>query len=180
MSGQDAHPSQPIAPGDVFGSPDHDLRATVLHADRYLFRADVHVGPRGNGGPLHRHLRQEERFLVHEGAVRVREGVRGSRVVGAGEEVAVAPGRPHTFRAIGQGAYFTAEFRPAWHIAEVFRDIFAASSEGRLQRHGYPRLMEVTALIDAYPDDFFYAPFIPVTAQRALARLLRRRTRQPT
>jgi hypothetical protein len=33
MIPEDAHPSQPVATGEVFESPDHDLRATVLHAE---------------------------------------------------------------------------------------------------------------------------------------------------
>ena len=116
--------------------------------------------------------------MLHEGAVRVREGLRKSRVVEAGEEVAVPPGRPHTFETVGRGAHFTAEFRPAWQIAEVFRDIFAASTQGRLERHGYPQLRELAVLIEAYPEDFFYTPFAPVAAQRALARLVTRRAKR--
>jgi mannose-6-phosphate isomerase-like protein (cupin superfamily) len=78
--------------GDVLESPVFDLRAVVLETSRDLLRADVRVGARGNGGPLHRHLRQEERFLVRDGTLRVRDGFRESRVVYPGEEVAIPPG----------------------------------------------------------------------------------------
>jgi quercetin dioxygenase-like cupin family protein len=169
------HPSEAVAPGDVLESPAHDLRAVVLETSRELLRAEVHAGSRGNGGPLHRHLRQEERFLVHEGALRVREGLRHSRIVEAGNEVAVRPGRPHTFQVVSDRAHFIAEFRPAWQIAEVFRDVFALSANGRLFRDRYPRLRDVASLIQRYPEDFFYAPFAPTALQRLIADLLTRR-----
>jgi hypothetical protein len=65
-------PSQAVAVGDVLESPVHDLRAVVLETNRDPLKAEVHAGGLGNGGPLHRHLRQEERFLVREGALRIR------------------------------------------------------------------------------------------------------------
>lgn len=145
--------------------PAFDLRAVVLEASRDLFRADVRVGGRGNGGPLHRHLRQEERFLVHEGVLRVRDGFRESRLVEAGGEVAIPPGRPHTFSVVGDSAHFVAEFRPACQIAEVFRDVFAlADADGR------PKITDLLALAEVYPEDFFYAPLIPPALQRSIGR----------
>jgi hypothetical protein len=75
---------QVIAPGDVVESPTFDVHAVVLDISRDLLRTEVQAGSRGNGGPLHRHLRQEERFLVRDGALRVRQGLRGARVVEAG------------------------------------------------------------------------------------------------
>jgi mannose-6-phosphate isomerase-like protein (cupin superfamily) len=166
-----------VAPGDVLDSQALGLRATVLESDGDLFRADVRASGGGNGGPLHRHLRQEERFLVHEGALRVREGIRGARIVEAGEEVAIRPGRPHTFAVVSERAHFTAEFRPAWEIAEVFRDVFALLDERRVGRRGVLRLKDVALLIDRYPDDFFYSALLPTALQRALALPLARRAR---
>jgi mannose-6-phosphate isomerase-like protein (cupin superfamily) len=127
MAASADHPREAIAPGDVLDSPAFDLHVVVLETSRDLLRADVRAGGRGNGGPLHRHLRQEERFLVRDGALRVRQGLRGARVVEAGGEVAVPPGTPHTFQVVGDEAHFIAEFRPAWRIAEVFRDLLRCS-----------------------------------------------------
>jgi hypothetical protein len=59
-------------------------------------------------------------------------------------------------------------------IAEVFRDIFALDAEGRLDRRGNPNLRDVAVLIERYPEDFFYAPFVPTAIQRLIARLLTR------
>jgi quercetin dioxygenase-like cupin family protein len=167
-------PGRPVQVGDVLESPTFDLRAVVLETSRHLLRAEVNVGRRGNGGPLHRHLRQEERFLVRDGVLRVRDGFRETRLVEAGEEVAILPGRPHTFTAVGAGAHFIAEFRPAWHIAEVFRDVFALSD-----RHGRPRFTDLLALTQKYPEDFFYAPVIPPALQRGMGRFFARRRGTP-
>jgi hypothetical protein len=157
-----------VAAGDVLESPALGLRATVISSDRDLFRAEVHAAGGGNGGPLHRHLRQEERFLVHAGRLRVRAGLRVSRLVEAGEEVSIRAGRPHTFTVVSDSADFTAEFRPAWQIAEVFRDVFARLGARRSLR---PR--DVAVLIDRYPDDFFYSALLPIALQRALVPLAR-------
>lgn len=167
-----------VAPGDVLDSQALGLRVTVLDSDRDLFRADVHAARGGNGGPLHRHLRQEERFLVHEGALRVREGLRGARIVEAGEWVATRAGRPHTFAVASERAHFTAEFRPAWEIAEVFRDVFALLDERGTGRLGGLRLKDAAVLMDRYRDDFFYSALLPTALQRALALPLARRARR--
>lgn len=180
MAASADQPRQAIAPGDALDSPAFDLHAVVLETSRDLLRAEVRAGGRGNGGPLHRHPRQEERFLVRDGALRVRQGLRGARVVEAGGEVVVPPGKPHTFQVVGDEAHFITEFRPAWRIAEVFRDLFALDAEGRLDRRGNPKLRDVAVLIERYPEDFFYAPFIPTAIQRSIARLLTRgRSDQP-
>ena len=172
-------PGRLVRVGDVVEGPAFDLRAVVLETNRDLLRAEVDAGKRGNGGPLHRHLRQEERFLVREGVLRVRDGFRRSRLVEPGGEVAIPPGRPHTFSVVSDGAHFIAEFRPAWHIAEVFRDVFALSVGGRVDRRGRPRLTDLLALSERYPEDFFYAPVIPPALQRAIGRFVARRQGTP-
>jgi hypothetical protein len=116
---------------------------------------------------LHRHIRQEERFLVHKGTLRVREGLRGTQLVEAGSQVAIPAGRAHTFTVVSEEAHFIAEFRPAWEISRVFADVFARLDERRV-----PRPREVAALMDRCPQDFFYAALVPIALQRAVARLI--------
>ncbi len=172
MPASASQPGRLVQVGDVLEGPAFDLRAVLLETSRDLFRAEVHVGRRGNGGPLHRHLRQEERFLVRDGVLRVRDGFRESRLVEAGGKVAIRPGRPHTFAVVGDGAHFIAEFRPAWQIAEVFRDVFALGDP-----RGKPRFTELFALTERYPEDFFYAPVIPPAVQRGIGHFFARRRR---
>jgi quercetin dioxygenase-like cupin family protein len=159
----------------MIDNPALGLRSVVLEASPDLLRSEVEADAGGNGGPLHRHMRQEEHFLVQEGTLRVRLGLRGSRVVRAGEEVVIPRGTPHTFKAEEAGARFVAEFRPPWRIGEFFQELFALSTEGRLDRRGNPRLTDLAVLMQRYPEDFFYAPVVPPAVQRALARPLARR-----
>ena len=154
------------------------LRSRVLASTPELLRAETEAGGGGNGGPLHRHLRQEERFLVQEGQLRVRVGLLGSRVVGPGQQAVVPIGTPHTFRVEGEGARFITEFRPAWKIAEVFQELFALAAEGGLSPRGNPKLSDLALIMARHPDDFFYAPVVPPAVQRALLRPLARRAEQ--
>jgi len=166
-----------ISPGEEIANPALHLRAVVLDSSPELLRAEVEAGEGGNGGPLHRHLRQEERFVVSEGTVRVRQGLRGSQLVGPGETVAVPIGKPHTFEVEGGGARFVTEFRPAHRIGGFFRELFGLATEGRLDRRGNPRLTDLAVLMERYPEDFFYLPVIPPAVQRALGRPLARRAK---
>jgi hypothetical protein len=70
----------------------------------------------------------------------------------------------HTFEAEVDSTY-TAEFRPALRVEEFFRDLFALPTDER----GNPRVGDAARLMRAYPDEFLYFPFIPVSVQRALA-----------
>lgn len=57
-----------------------------------------------NGGPLHIHRRQEERFIVETGSLLVRRDRERIRV-GPGEEVRIPPGTAHTWRAEGESSF---------------------------------------------------------------------------
>jgi quercetin dioxygenase-like cupin family protein len=170
MAVASGHPGG-IAAGDVVENPALRLRSTVLEASPGLLRSETEVGAGGSGGPLHRHLRQQERFLVMEGTLRVRTGLRGSRLVGPGEELTVPMGKTHTFSA-ENAARFITEFCPAWQIAPFFQELFALASDGRVDKRGNPRLTDLALLMQKYPEDFFYAPVVPPAAQRAVGRLL--------
>jgi mannose-6-phosphate isomerase-like protein (cupin superfamily) len=167
-----------ISPGEEIVNPALQLRAVVLDSSPQILRSEVEAGSGGNGGPLHRHLRQEERFVVREGTIKVRQGLRGSQLLGPGETVTVPIGTPHTFEVEGGDARFVTEFRPPHRIGEFFRELFALATEGRLDRRGNPRLTDLAVLMQRYPEDFFYLPVIPPGVQRALGRLLSIRARQ--
>jgi mannose-6-phosphate isomerase-like protein (cupin superfamily) len=126
-------------------------------------RAHVEGTERANGGPPHIHLLQEERFIVHTGALNVRHG-RDRIRVGAGEEIRIPPKVVHTFQAETETSY-TVEFRPALGVWEFFRDLFALPTD----RRGNPRIGDAARLMRAYPDEFLYFPLVPVPVQRALA-----------
>lgn len=175
MAGSSPEQAAAISPGDELVNPALHLRAVVLESSPQLLRAEVDADSGGNGGPLHRHLRQEERFVISDGKVRVRQGLWGSRLLGPGETLAVPAGTPHTFKVEGDGARFVTEFRPAHRIASFFKDLFALATEGRLDRRGNPRVADLAVLMQRYPEDFFYLPVIPPAVQRGLAGPLARR-----
>lgn len=116
-----------------------------------------------NGGPLHIHRRQEERFMVVSGVLLVRRGQKRIRV-GPGEEIRIAPGTAHTWRAETESS-FIAEFRPALHTWEFFREVLVLPTD----RRGNPRIGAFARLMRAYPDESPSFPFIPAAVQRALA-----------
>src|SRR5690348_14270611 len=111
------------APGAVFES--QFMTSTLLELSEAAFRIEVEARRGAGGGPLHRHLHQTERFIVHDGTLRVRTGLRGQRLVGAGEEIVVPAGRPHTFGLESDRAHFTAEFTPPLQVADYFLELFA-------------------------------------------------------
>jgi mannose-6-phosphate isomerase-like protein (cupin superfamily) len=126
-------------------------------------RAHVEGAKGANGGPPHIHLLQEERFIVHSGALQVRRG-RDRITVAAGQDIRIPPRVPHTFRAESDSTY-RVEFRPALRIEQFFRELFAL----RTDRRGNPRIGDAARLMRAYPDEFLYLPFVPVSVHRALA-----------
>jgi hypothetical protein len=84
--------------------------------------------------------------------------------VGPGEDVRIPAKVRHTFEAEVDSTY-TAEFRPVLRVDEFFRDLFALPTDKR----GNPRIADAARLLRAYPEEFLYFPFIPVSVQRALA-----------
>jgi quercetin dioxygenase-like cupin family protein len=147
------------APGDVFEY--ETMRSTLLALDDEVFRTEVEAQPTARGGPLHRHLHQEERFIVKEGVLRVRLGFRGSRLVGPGEEIVIPAGRPHTFSVETNGARFTAEFKPPLRLPHYFRELFELADPG---------LRALAGLARRYPEEHLYLAVIPPTVQRMALR----------
>jgi quercetin dioxygenase-like cupin family protein len=147
------------APGDVFTYD--TMQSTLLELSDEMFRTEVEADHRASGGPLHRHLHSEERFIVHEGVLRVRSGLRGSRLVHPGEEIAIPAGRPHTFGVVTETARFTAEFTPPKRMAFYFLELF------ELDR---PTLRDLARLARRYPEEHIYMPIVPPAIQRALLR----------
>ena len=154
--------SEGVSSAEILEGRGMRIRRDASSSDE-LLRAHVEAAKGANAGPLHIHLRQEERFIVHSGMLRVRRG-RERIHVGPGEEVRIPAKVRHTFEAEVDSTY-TAEFRPALRVDEFFRDLFALPTDKR----GNPRLGGAARLMRAYPDEFLYFPFIPVSVQRAMA-----------
>lgn len=93
-------------------------------------RAEVRLEP-GGFVPRHLHLRQDERIEILAGSIRYR--TRGEdRIMGPGDTAAVARRRIHRVANAGSGeAIFVLDVRPARHIEQTIRSMFAV---GRLLR----------------------------------------------
>jgi mannose-6-phosphate isomerase-like protein (cupin superfamily) len=116
-----------------------------------------------NGGLMHIHPHQEERFIVETGALLVWRGRERIRI-GPGEDVRIPPGTAHTWRAETESR-FTAEFRPALRTWDFFREVLVLPTD----RRGNPRIGDYARLIRKYPHECPSFRFIPAAAQRALA-----------
>jgi mannose-6-phosphate isomerase-like protein (cupin superfamily) len=156
------------APGVTLENPELGLRATVVEATPAIVSSRVIGAPGANGGPLHRHLRTEERFIVESGTVRVRRGLRGSVLASAGDTVVIPAGQPHSFLVEGGEAVFLTEFRPPHRIGDFFQELFALATGGHLDKRGNPRPADLAVLMHAYPEDFFYPPLVPPALLRTL------------
>ena len=93
------------------------IRRDETSSDEVL-RAHVEAVKGANAGPLHIHVRQEERFIVDRGMLLVRRG-RERIHVGPGEDVRIPAKVRHTFEAEVDSTY-TVEFRPALRVEEFF------------------------------------------------------------
>jgi mannose-6-phosphate isomerase-like protein (cupin superfamily) len=147
--------------GTVFDS--RFMTSTLLELSETAFRSEVEARRGAGGGPLHRHLHQTERFIVRDGALRVWTGLRGSRLVTAGEQIVIPAGRPHTFRVVGERVRFTAEFTPPLRVADYFLELFTLEDPG---------LRDIARLAGRYPREHFYLPVVPAGVQRAFLSLL--------
>ncbi len=137
------------------------MRSTPLEMSDDVFRTRVTAGPNAGGGPLHRHMHQTERLAVEEGTLRVRTGLRGSRLIGPGEDVVIPPGTPHTFSVESPSARYIDEFTPRLKVPEYFEELFALNN---------PSLGDMARLAHKYPKEHFYLPMVPPVIQRAVLR----------
>ena len=160
MQDQPPDPSrEPYEMGDevALGS----MRSTPLEMTDDVFRTRVKAGPNAGGGPLHRHMHQTERLMVEQGTLRVRTGLRGSRLIGPGEDVVIPPGKPHTFTVESSSACYIDEFTPRLKLPEYFEELFALDN---------PSLGDMARLAQKYPKEHFYLPMVPPVIQRAVLR----------
>lgn len=134
--------------------------------DPSILVGETWTAPGGGAGPLHRHLHQSERFDVLAGAITVRVG-RRRHVISAGESITIPAGVAHTFvNHTDAEAHFLATFTHPGRLEAFFAEL--------LDRDGQPSLHELADLMGRYPEEFFYAPYVPVRLQRALGAVVRR------
>lgn len=99
---------------------------TAEDTDGALLQVLVRLDP-GGSVPLHVHARQDERVEVLSGKLSVRVR-RAERILEAGDHVEVPRRRRHVVRNVGaDDAEFVLEIRPARHMEQTMRLLFAIS-----------------------------------------------------
>jgi mannose-6-phosphate isomerase-like protein (cupin superfamily) len=147
---------------------------TFLEASHELFRSSE-IGQPGAPPPaLHVHPFQEERFEVIRGSVAFVMG--GRQVVcGAGEDVVVPAGVPHTFQNAGEGEFeMFGEYRPGMpEKSRRFHEVyFALARAGLTDSKGMPSLWQIAVEMPMVSDHVRLAS-PPWPIQRAFLALIR-------
>ncbi len=137
-----------------------------------LLAIDVQMRAGGRIAAAHVHSRQEERFRVQSGTIRMRVGGR-DRSARAGEEVVVPSGVPHSWWNAGDvESTVRVEFRPALDTETFFETFFGLARDGRTNSKGMPKLLQSLVLVADLGDSCPTLPHPPQRVQRAVARAL--------
>jgi len=162
-----------VKSGDVIENPVTGERITFVRTSAQtggsLAEMDLELRPNAFLAAEHIHQRQEEKFEVLDGLIRLR--CRGEESVrGPGEVVVVPAGSPHAWAPDGgAGARVRITFTPGADIEEFFDEFFRLGREGRTNAKGMPNPM-VTARLGLTHDMYLAGP--PVPLQRAAFRVL--------
>jgi quercetin dioxygenase-like cupin family protein len=157
--------------GDVFEHPLTGERFVCRQVARdtggELFQLDLYVQPGGFVAAEHIHPKQEERFEVLAGTLRLRSQGR-ERILGAGEAEVVAPRQPHVWWNAGAGELrVLVDFRPALRTEMFFETAFGLAKAGKTNRKGLPHPLQLAVLANEYSDEFQLA-WPPLAVQRIL------------
>ncbi len=119
--------------------------------------------------PLHIHLVCEERFEVISGQLGVVvDGER--RVMGAGEQVLIPPGTPHTFWNAGEGELrFITDVRPPGELQTYWETVFGLAEDGKVNSSGLPNPLQLAVLA---PLADSYDPRVPLPIMKGMIAVL--------
>jgi quercetin dioxygenase-like cupin family protein len=132
-----------------------------------LLQADLFALPQASPAAAHVHSRQEERFEVLAGSLRLRiDGTEST--LGPGDVAVVPPGTPHTWWNVGnEEAHVLADIRPALRTEMFFETLFGLAADGKTDRRGLPTPLQLAALITEFSDEVHLAR-PPILVQRLL------------
>lgn len=133
------------------------------------------------GGSLrvHSHLRQEERWSVVEGTVRLRLG-KSTLVIGPENgEIVVPPGVSHGFSSVGSRAVrLRCVATPALRLRELLEESAAAGNGGLVGRGWIPRgprgARWIASFLERYRTETVFASPPPIVQRLLIAVLARR------
>lgn len=126
---------------------------------------ETFVQPNGFVAAAHVHPKQEERFEIVSGTLRL--NVDGEEIVaGPGERITIRAGRPHRFSNAGDDEVrFRCEVRPALQFEQLLETMFALAADGKTNKKGMPNLLRLAVIARAH-FDVVRLPFPPAPVQR--------------
>jgi len=142
-------------------------RQVARDTDGALLQADLFALPAASPAAAHVHPRQEERFEVVAGTLKVSvDGV--ETTLGPGHVAVVPPGTPHTWWNVGDDeAHVVTDIRPALRTEMFFETLFGLASEGKTDPNGLPKPLQLATLVTEFSDEVRLAR-PPILVQRVL------------
>jgi len=118
-----------------------------------LLQADLFAMPHASPAAAHVHPRQEERFEVVAGVLKVSiDGV--ETTLGPGDVAVVPPGTPHTWWNVNDAeAHIVADIRPALRSEMFFETLFGLAADGKTDQRGLPRPLQLATLVTEFSDE---------------------------
>jgi quercetin dioxygenase-like cupin family protein len=142
------------------------FRKTAADTGGELLAIDLVLAPDGHVPGAHVHPSQEERFEVVSGTMKFRLG-RKKIIARAGDVVVVPAGSVHRFANAGEEpARVRVEVRPALKMEQLFETTLALAREGRTNRKGMPKPLDLALFVREYEDEV-RAPFPPAPVIKA-------------
>lgn len=161
--------------GQVIEDPVTRARITFLQTaqdtDGELLQFEEVLAAGGFVQP-HVHVKQEERLRMLDGSLRVKVA-RKTSTARAGDEVVIPAAVGHSLRNVArEEARVIVELRPALATEGLLEEFWRLAREGKTNRWGVPRPMELALMMSEHKEDFFYVPRIPPAFQRAAIAVL--------
>ncbi len=142
------------------------FRQTAADTGGELLAIDLVLAPDGHVPGAHVHPSQEERFKLVSGTMKFRLG-RKKIIARAGDVVVVPAGSVHRFANAGEEpARVRVEVRPALKMEQLFETTVALAREGRTNRKGMPKPLDLALFVREYEDEV-RAPFPPAPVVKA-------------
>ena len=142
------------------------FRQTAAETNGELLAIDLILAPDGHVPGAHVHPMQEERFEVLSGTMKFRLG-RKKIIANAGDVVVVPAGSVHKFANAGdEPAHVRVEVRPALKMEQLFETAVALAREGRANRKGMPKPLDLALFVREYEDEV-RSPFPPAPVVKA-------------
>ena len=150
------------------------FRKTAAQTGGEYVEIDLLLEAGGQVPGTHIHPLQEERFEVLQGRMKFRYGFR-KIVAEAGETVVVPAGVVHNFANASkdEDARVRVTVTPALKMEELFATTVRLAEEGRTNRKGMPKPVELAMFVERFRDEV-EAPFPPPSVVRFLLAPLRR------